>query len=374
MEDKSASKRILVICPFPEEIAPAQRLKYEQYFDHWRQAGYQVDVSPFIDMDLYPILWKRGYYLRKIAGTLKGMARRFRDYFRIRSYDIVYLFLWSTPLGPPFSEWLVRKLARVLVYDVDDNVHLGQALPGQYNPNPILRFIKGKGKPLYLMREADFVVASSPFLETEALKRNKKRKAVYITSSVDTNHFVPRKARPANNKVVIGWTGTFSSRPFIDMIAPALRKLRAKHDFEFRIIGNFDYAMEGVDLKVIQFDKKTEIEDLAHFDIGIYPLPNDPWVLGKSGLKAIVYMAMGLPVVASAVGTTPLLYEHGEIGLMVGESDDAWVEALTRLIDDVALRDRMGAEARKIAVAHYSREAVAEQYMRVLREAGPKRS
>ena len=76
------------------------------------------------------------------------------------------------------------------------------------------------------------------------------------------------------------------------------RELATRRDFEFRIVGNFDYAMPGVNLKVIQFDKAREIEDLDHFDVGVYPLPDEPWVYGKSGLKAIQYMAFGLPVIS----------------------------------------------------------------------------
>ncbi len=165
---------------------------------------------------------------------------------------------------------------------------------------------------------------------------------------------------------MVGWTGTFSSQPFLDAIAPMLRKLGETHEFEFRVVGNFDYAMPGVDLKVVRFDKAREIADLEHFDIGIYPLVDDPFVYGKSGLKAIVYMAMGLPVVASAIGTTPLVVRHGENGFLVS-SDNEWLEALRSLIDDPDLRRRLGEQARRDAVARFSIEAVAAQYQEVLR-------
>ena len=367
MNSKTSPRQraILVLCPFPEDIAPAQRLKYEQYIGYWRERGYRVTVSPFMSRRLFDVAWKRGHYFTKICGTLAGMARRSFDLLRLPFYDAAYVFMWVTPLGPPLFERMVRALTRVLIYDIDDNVHLGQEIDQQYNPNPILRLIKGRKKPIYLMTHADHVITSSPFLESEALKFNRAQKATYITSSVDTDHFVPRKRRPDNPKVVVGWTGTFSSRPFLDMIAPMLRELAKRREFEFRIIGNFDHEMPGVDLKVVQFDKATEIADLNHFDIGVYPLPDEPWVYGKSGLKAIVYMAMGLPVVASAVGTTPLLYEHGDIGMMV-TSDEEWLDALTRLIDSEEERRRKGATAREVAVANYSREAVRDQYQGVL--------
>jgi glycosyltransferase involved in cell wall biosynthesis len=270
-----------------------------------------------------------------------------------------------TPLGTSWSEWLVRRLAKSLIYDIDDNVHLGQELDDAVNPNRLLRYLKNRDKPITLMRSADHVIASSPFLEETAREFNKLHRATYITSSVDVSHFTPRKRRPDNPQCVIGWTGTFSSQPFLDSLAPMFRRLSETHAFEFRIVGNFDYAMPGVDLKVVRFDKAREIADLEHFDIGIYPLVDDPFVYGKSGLKAIVYMAMGLPVVASAIGTTPLVVRDGENGFLV-KSEDEWLKALRRLIDDPELRSRLGEQARRDAVARFSVQAVASQYRRVL--------
>jgi glycosyltransferase involved in cell wall biosynthesis len=360
-----ASKRMLVLCPFPEGIAPAQRLKYEQYFDHWRENGYEITVCPFMHMDLFRIAWKNDHLIRKIYGTVLSLLRRLADIARTPKYDLIYVFMWVTPLGSTWPERLVRRFAKSLIYDIDDNTHIGQNLPAEHNPNRLIQFLKNRNKPLYLMRNADFVITSSPFLNDEAMRINKKRASAYITSSVDTEYFVPRGEHRPYSKIVIGWTGTFSSKPFLDLLAVPLRKLRELRDFEFRIIGNFDYVMEGVDVKVVQFDKSREIEDLYAFDIGVYPLPQDPWVLGKSGLKAIVYMAMGLPVVASKVGTTPLLFSHEEIGFMAS-SDEEWIDALTCLIDDPGQRKAMGEAARRVVVRNYSHAAVRSEYLAVL--------
>jgi L-malate glycosyltransferase len=365
MTNTKDTRSILVICPFPLDIAPAQRLKYEQYIDHWRANGYSVTVSPFMSRRLFDVAWTKGHLGTKIFGTLAGTFRRWRDFVRIPRFDLVYVFLWVTPLGFSWSERLVRLLARKLVYDVDDAVHVGQKIDDRINPNPFLRFLRGRSKPVYMMKNADFVIASSPFLETAARELNSRGGAEYVTSSVDVHHFRPRIERPSNPRCVIGWTGTFSSQQFLEGLAPMLRKLAKTHAFELRIVGNFDFSMPGVNLKVVRFDKAREIADLDHFDIGIYPLRDEPFVYGKSGLKAIVYMAMGLPVVASAVGTTPLLYDHGEIGFMV-RSDEEWLAALKALIDQPELRQRMGETAREVAVAHYSREAVRSQYLRIL--------
>jgi glycosyltransferase involved in cell wall biosynthesis len=131
------------------------------------------------------------------------------------------------------------------------------------------------------------------------------------------------------------------------------------------VIGNFDYDLPGVLLEVVCWTSKREIADLQAIDIGVYPLPLDEWVTGKSGLKAIQYMAFGLPVVASDVGMTPRIVRDGETGLLV-HTEAEWVEALETLIRNPVRRRHLGEAGRRDAVAKYSTRAVAADYRRVL--------
>lgn len=361
---KSRSKRILVLCPFPYGVAAAQRLKFEQYYDDWRAQGWDVVVAPFMDLAMWRVLFERGHWAAKAAGLSQGYARRLTDLFRIRSADIVYCHMYATPLGSSLAERIVRRLARRLIYDIEDNVALQPQKVA--NPNALVRLLRGTGKFRFLIREADHVIASSPELAGQCRDLNRRHKATYITSSLDSDRFVPRSERK-KGPIVIGWTGTFSSRPYLDLIAPVLRQLAVQRDFRLRIIGNFDYALEGVDLEVLRWSESQEVAQLQGIDIGLYPLPADDWVSGKSGLKAITYMMMGIPCVASDVGTTPLIVVDGETGFLA-RSDEDWLKILRNLIDDSALRERIGRRARAEAVEKYSRKAVAARYRAVLDE------
>ena len=120
-----------------------------------------------------------------------------------------------------------------------------------------------------------------------------------------------------------------------------------------------------MNLDVISWSAEQEVQDLQAIDIGVYPLPVDDWVSGKSGLKAIQYMAFGIPCVATNVGTTPLIIRDGENGLLV-QTEAEWLDALERLIDDPHLRRRLGEQARRDAVAKYSTKAIAAEYRHVL--------
>ncbi|MEZ5708009.1 MAG: glycosyltransferase family 4 protein [Blastomonas sp.] len=357
--------RLLIMCPFPYGVAAGQRLKYEQYFDDWRARGYDITLSCYMDKALWDVVYQKGHLFAKAMGVLRGHLRRVRDMFRIARYDQVYVFMWVTPVGSSLFERLTRMLARHLIYDVEDNILVEQKLAKDENPNPIARFVKGPGKARYLIRTADHVITSSPFLNDFCLELNEKKACTYISSSVDTDRFQPATPYSNDRKVVIGWTGTFSSKVYLDLLQPVFRRLAERVDFELRVIGNFDYELHGVDLKVVRWTAENEVADLQAFDIGVYPLPIDDWVLGKSGLKAIQYMAFALPCVATEVGTTPMLIRDGENGLLV-RSEDEWVDALERLVRGPALRRKLGEAARTDAVAKYSLHAIAEQYRTIL--------
>lgn len=365
---RAGGKRMLVLCPFPQGVAAGQRLKYEQYFDDWRSLGWQIDVSSFMDMDLWKVAYQPGRTGAKVSGVMRGHARRIRDLFRVRSYDLVYVFMWVTPFGTTLMERAVRKLARRMIYDVEDNVVVGQGLPQGHNPNSLIAFLKGPRKARYLIASADHVIASSAFLRDFCLQELGARACTYISSSVDTSRFVPRQlAGNARDKVTIGWTGTFSSRVYLDALRGVFQTLARQADYRLRVIGNFEYDLPGVDLEVVQWTKEREVEDLQEIDIGVYPLPQDEWVMGKSGLKAIQYMAFGLPTVATDTGMTPLIIRNGENGLLV-RSDDEWVEALRRLLGDPGLRQRLGEAARDDAVRKYSLDAISVEYRQVFEE------
>lgn len=76
-----AKKKIYVICPFPEGVAAGQRLKYEQYFEDWKKNNYDVKVSPFMDLNMWSIIYLKGHFLEKFVGTVFGHFRRLRDLF-----------------------------------------------------------------------------------------------------------------------------------------------------------------------------------------------------------------------------------------------------------------------------------------------------
>ena len=114
-----------------------------------------------------------------------------------------------------------------------------------------------------------------------------------------------------------------------------------------------------------KWTKENEVIDLQGIDIGVYPLEDSQWVLGKSGLKAIQYMAFAIPTVASNVGTTSQIIDHLEDGWLV-DTQEEWYKALLTLIKDPDLRRSLGEKAREKIVKRYSIEATKSQYLKIL--------
>ena len=273
-----------------------------------REKGYQIKVSSFFDLRLWKFLHTPENNFLKIFGTLKGYLRRLKDLFLVNNYDLVYVFMWVTPLGSIFFEWLLRKLAKKLIYDFDDAVHLKHQSTELNITQKLVGVLRGRNKTNFLIKKADHVIVSSPFHVKYCKKNNYKKSCSYIPCSLNGERFVPLKHKRVNETVVIGWTGTFSSKFYLDSISEVFSELKKRCKFKLVLIGNFDYEFPLLDIEVKQWKKETEVEDLQLFDIGIYPLIEDDWSLGKGAMKAMHYMSIGIPVVATDFGTTSPIF------------------------------------------------------------------
>jgi L-malate glycosyltransferase len=351
-------KKILVLCPHPVDRVPGQRLKYEQYFGHWEKNGFSVTVSPFITSSFQDIIYKKGYFLHKAGWTFFGYIRRIKDLFRIRKYDVVYVFLWVTPFGPPFFEWCVRKLSQKMVYDIDDLVYT------KYEKG-LLRMLKGKGKPVFLMKHADHVITCTPYL-TEFVNRF-NNKTTDISSTINSETYIPVNPYTNDKPLTLGWSGSHSTSKYLYLLRDVLLEIYKKRKFRLLVMGDPGFTIEGLDVEAVSWSEEKEIPVLQQIDIGLYPLPDEEWVMGKSGLKALQYMTLGIPTVATAIGANYRVIENGVSGFLVSTPSE-WKEKLILLMDNPDMRKQIGTEARKRVETLYSVKANEPVYLSVLKK------
>lgn len=125
-------------------------------------------------------------------------------------------------------------------------------------------------------------------------------------------------------------------------------------------------AARGVANEVMLLGQRADVSDLLPgFDI--FALPSRTEGLSIALLEAC---ATGLAVVATAVGGNTEIVRHGETGLLIPVDDaDALRAALASLLDDAALRARMGSTASDWVAAHASIEALCSTYDRFYQRA-----
>jgi glycosyltransferase involved in cell wall biosynthesis len=80
--------------------------------------------------------------------------------------------------------------------------------------------------------------------------------------------------------------------------------------------------------------------------IGLMPLADTDIEKGKCGFKAIQYLSLGIPAVVSPVGANLEVVDNGVNGF-VADSENEWMSAIEKLINDAELRKKMGEAGRK---------------------------
>lgn len=350
--------RLAVVCPHPVGHAPSQRLKYEQYFESWAGHGYDVDVFPFWDEAAWQVLYEPGLRVAKATALQRALVRRREQEAAWLSADLVYVHLGIAPLGPPVFEERLIASGVPFVYDIDDLVHL----PHGSGANPFMRRLRRSDRVEQLMTAASQVVVCTEYLAEYARGFNSHVTDIPSTINTDTYHPRPHRER---SPLVIGWSGSHSTSPYLKLLEQTLARLAENSPVRLRVIGDPHFQMHGIDVDAKPWIEATEVADLSEIDIGVYPLPDEEWVLGKSGLKALQYMALEIPVVAERLGTNRKIIDDGRNGFLV-RGPDEWLDRLTRLLADPGLRRKLGTAGRKTVLERYSVRANEANYLAVL--------
>ena len=185
----------------------------------------------------------------------------------------------------------------------------------------------------------------------------------------------PPPTPPASEApVVLGWAGAPGNHFQLRSIDAALAAVKQALPSTIIRIFSGQRPEMSAEIDFVPFDLEKQTEVLRSFSVGLLPLPDTPFNHGKSPIKALQYMAAGIPCVASALsGTVEMLGEKNG-GALYASSTPEWVEKLTQLIRDAALRREMGTRGRARFEQHYTAEAVARTLAARMRELAAPRS
>jgi glycosyltransferase involved in cell wall biosynthesis len=350
--------RVLAIVPNIYDTSPGQRFRIEQWEPVLKERGVKITYAPFSNEQLAALLYQQGHSASKLAGVMAGFARRFRLLSSVRQFDAVYIFREAALLGPAIFEGLIKRTRVPIVFDFDDAIFVSYRSPS----NGYLSYLKFAGKTGKICEMSAHVMVGNPYLAEYSKRFNPN--VTVIPTTIDLDRYQVREADPSKECPVIGWTGSFSTVQHLDTVRGALEKLGRRERFKLRVIGTPQYEIEGVEVEAMPWRAQSEIEDLTPCDIGIMPLPDDKWSKGKCGLKALQFMALGIPTMCSPVGVNTEIIQDGENGF-IADTEDEWVEKLAALIRSSDLRRRIGQAGRRTVEQEYSARVQAPRVFEV---------
>lgn len=338
-------------------MGASSRVRAYQYLGALEEAGFEVTVAPLLD---------DGYLLHRYAcdeidavSVGGAYARRIGTMLRARRFDLLYvekeLFQW---IPGPIERLLLSGARYVLDYD--------DAIFHTYDQHRtwLVRSVLGR-KIAGLMRRAQLVIAGNEYLAGYAVQAGARRVEI-VPTAVDLTRYAEREWRECA-PFTVGWIGSPSTTRYLNLVAPALADACGE-DGRVMLVGAREIELPGATVMRVPWSEETEVDHIRSFDLGIMPLPDEPWARGKCGYKIIQYMACGVPVIASPVGVNAQIVEPGVNGFLPA-SLDQWRDALLTLRARTDLRRSMGEAGRRTVEDAYSSAVVAPMLVRLLESA-----
>ena len=335
----------ILFIPYGTERAPATRYRVMQYLPRLKGEGVGYSVFSAISgfstslMIKSPDFARPVRFLYYIYVSLERLFRFLAILFICKRFDIIFLQRTTFPLR---LETLLKAANNKIIFDIDDAIYMPDT-EGSDIITGMKKYVK-KSEVINILKAARAVIVENEYIKDFVSRycRNIHK----IPGPIDTKRFFVANKKDAN-PVVIGWIGSPATTFYLHELDDVFAEIKQKFDFvQFRFIGLGKYNNTRVEFERIGWSLETEVRNLQEFDIGIMPMPDNEWTRGKLGCKMLQYMAVGVPAVVSHTSTNEEIIKNGENGFFASAPDE-WIKALSLLIEDGALRKRIGTAGRK---------------------------
>ena len=193
------------------------------------------------------------------------------------------------------------------------------------------------------------------------LEQGTARTVLPMHRGIDLDLYNPARRRRGDDAFVMGYVGRLASEKNVRFLARLEQGLLARghRNFRFVVVGpGAEREWLEANLQHAEFPGVLKGEALAqayaNMDLFVFPSHTDTF--GNVILEAL---ASGTPPIVTASGGPKFLVRHGVTG-MVGESDEAFIDNVSKLISDPQWHGTMRLAAREEA-HKYSWDAVFER-------------
>jgi len=337
-------KSILCFAVYPE-LGPSVRHRIFAYQALFEQHDVRLHVHSLISNRLYLNRRKPGVLglVYKSSLLLFAMIKLVIAILLSKRYDVIIIHREAFPLGPPFFETLLCKLNSKVVFDIDDAIWH----PPSFDVNQ-RQFWWDERRVEKIMRAVNGVVVGNEYLARYARQFNDR---VLIIPTTYQNDFSAIESdiqvRRNDSEIKILWIGGLGNAEYLTPILNVVKALSENHPVRLVVVGGEDIHDLDIDQSICSkhiWSKEIEQQVLRQCHIGVMPLVNKEFELGKCAFKLVQYFSAALPVVASPVGMNLDVVEKNKNGFLA-DSQSEWLESLNTLVTDRAMREKMGLDA-----------------------------
>lgn len=312
----------IVVIGIGSASSPSTRFRFHQYNEKFAATGHCLNFVYKSDIKS-PLFWDALEKADLIINQKCLLGRNYAKRIFALGKPVYFDFddaIWTRP-GKPYS-WLTQR--------------------------------KVDGRLSQWLGNATGVMVANQFLAEKAVQYASN--VVVVPMALDTKKWKPNPDKIENNDIEIGWNGGPNNLPMLESLNSPLKAFLQQntHVSMHVFCGKqpcFDFTYD-----YHPFIAEKEIPFVQHLDIGLLPLEMDEHAHGKSPIKAIQYMACGVPVVGNVnQGGSEFLTAST---CMRVTSKNEWISALKQMTQDKLFRENLVRNALRLVHDRHSLDRV----------------
>ena len=276
----------------------------------------------------------------------------------------ILIFLRSDSDIDAYVSRIAKKAGKKLIYVLDDDL---LNVPSYLSSSPYYLLPSTKKNIKAIMANCDTFLTPSSVLMA---KYGNDFKYKYLISEPSLNRI---NKKESNKKIKIGFAGSIDrAQDLNEILKEAITEIVNKYgnSVEIEFMGANPSFVNELGLKYLPYqdgyDAYTAYMAKCNWDIGLAPMPETEFHRCKYFNKFVEYASFGIVGVYS--NCEPYIYgiRNRENGLLVENSTEAWVEAISELIENNELRKKISEECIREANEIYALDVLADDYFNMI--------